>query len=409
MAEEKVKPLTRDDVIRLIEDIAPKEKHELVLNRECVLRLIEENGGPENELDLSEMKFERGIDLHDIDIKRIILTKARLVEVHLEGANLREAHLEGANLRYAHFEEANLREAHLGGANLQDAHLDKADLAGAQLGETDLSRASLVQAHLEEANLILACLEGAHLMNANLEEADLQGAHLEGADCLNVNFEGADLRGAHLESAILGSANLKEAELGHVHLEGAVLWDAELEGADLVGVELSRDIKMEGADWGDYILFRESCGEYYAVIPTYRGLKAWYTEHGVYDVAGEFFYREMEAKRKLQSWKKDFKSKLWSWVMRILCGYGEKPERVVISASVVIFGLAAAYYFWGSFSSSSFWDTLYYSAASFTALGYGQWAPQPIGWAKGIGAAEAIIGVFMIALFLVTFTRKMIR
>lgn len=49
------------------------------------------------------------------------------------------------------------------------------------------------------------------------------------------------------------------------------------------------------------------------------------------------------------------------------------------------------------------------SAASFTALGYGSWASQPSVWAKGIGAAEAVIGVFMMALFLVTFTRKMVR
>jgi len=43
-------------------------------------------------------------------------------------------------------------------------------------------------------------------------------------------------------------------------------------------------------------------------------------------------------------------------------------------------------------------------------LGYGSWVyPEPESWAKGLGAAEAALGVSMIALFLVTFTRKMTR
>ena len=95
--------------------------------------------------------------------------------------------------------------------------------------------------------------------------------------------------------------------------------------------------------------------------------------------------------------------------MRVLFGYGEKWQRILIWIAGVIFGLAGAYHFWGSFSSSSFWDTLYYSATSFSALGYGNWAPEPTGWAKGMGAAEAFIGVSMMALLLVTFVRKWTR
>ena len=95
--------------------------------------------------------------------------------------------------------------------------------------------------------------------------------------------------------------------------------------------------------------------------------------------------------------------------MRILCGYGEKPERVVISAAVVVFGLALIYLAIGTLMPNTFLNSLYYSAISFTALGYGSWAPKPFGWVKGLGAFEAFLGVFMMALFLVTFTRKMTR
>jgi hypothetical protein len=74
--------------------------------------------------------------------------------------------------------------------------------------------------------------------------------------------------------------------------------------------------------------------------------------------------------------------------------------------AVLLLLFAAAYYFGGNLEPL---DSLYYSAVSFTALGYGQWAPEPTGWVKGLGAFEAFIGVFMMALFLITFVRKMIR
>ena len=95
--------------------------------------------------------------------------------------------------------------------------------------------------------------------------------------------------------------------------------------------------------------------------------------------------------------------------MRLLCGYGEKAINVAATAAIIIFGLAAAYHFLGQFDTETFTNSLYYSVVSFTAVGYGSWAPQPMGWTKAMGAAEAVIGVFMMALFLVTFTRKMTR
>jgi len=316
--------------------------------REDVLKLIEEKGGTADGLDPSEQTFEVGIDLRGLDLEGIILSEAGLERAHLEGAYLTGAYLEGA---------------------------------------------FLVSTHLERAYL----------------------------------------RYAHLERAILANAHLERASLWQSHLEGARLWGTHLRGADLSGAEFDDDTKLEDVDWGNYILGEEKSGSLDWAVATYRRLKVWYKNAGISDIEGEFLYREMTAKRK-QFWWGDDKPQLkdlirpfnpkellrviipqkpfhWAWskFLSLICGYGERPLRVIGWAASVIFGLAAAYYFWGSFSSSSFWDTLYYSAASFTALGYGQWAPQPTGWAKGMGAAEAFMGVFMIALFLVTFVRKWTR
>jgi len=129
----------------------------------------------------------------------------------------------------------------------------------------------------------------------------------------------------------------------------------------------------------------------------------------MYDIAGEFHYREMEARRKL-AWRiRRLPYALTMNALRFLYGYGERPERVIGWVAAVILGFALGHWLFGT-TSGGLWDALYYSAVSFTALGYGSWAPEPQGWAgKFLGVGESLLGVFMMALFLVTFTRKMTR
>ena len=136
----------------------------------------------------------------------------------------------------------------------------------------------------------------------------------------------------------------------------------------------------------------------------------------MYDIAGELHYREMEARRKL-AWKgpvprgKERRRRyaLALYALRFLYGYGERPERVIAWVAAVILGFALVHWLFGTVE-RGFLEALYYSAVSFTALGYGQWAAEPQGWAgRFLGVGEALMGVFMMALFLVTFTRKMTR
>jgi len=83
-------------------------------------------------------------------------------------------------------------------------------------------------------------------------------------------------------------------------------------------------------------------------------------------------------------------------------------------AALVILGLALIYFAAGSaWGWGTLWSSLYFSAVSFTALGYGSWMELPDNlkgdFIRAIGAAESFIVVFTIALFLITFTRKMRR
>lgn len=282
----------------------------------------------------------------------------------------------------------------LGGLDLRGIILNKVIFNESYDGKKFLVAA------LEKTNLWLANLKSAYLRDANLRKANLIAAHLEGADLVGAHLEDADLEGAYLNGTYLNEA----------YLEGAYLRSANLERACLGEAQFSFSTELDNVEWGNYILGDEKEGSFDQAAATYRRLKQWYQEHGMYDTAAKFYYRQKEANRKqLKLRSKHWNDRVASELMRALFGYGEKWERILIWIAVVIFGLAAAYYFLGSFGSASFWDTLYYSTASFTALGYGQWAPQPTGWAKGMGAAEAIIGVFMMALLLVTFVRKWTR
>lgn len=339
MAEEKEKPLTREDV----------------------LRLIQENGGKAEGLDLSGANLS-GLDLHGIILK-------------------------GANLT-----GADLRDAFLMGATLANAWLDGAKLQGADLESVELSKASFWEAKLYGADLGGATLRKTDFYNADLREVDFE----------EVTFEEVDFRGARLQGAYLYAVDIRP--------------------------HYFRDIELEDVDWGNFILGTEKIREFKEAEVIYRHLKMWHTDRGLYSVAGEFYFREMEARRKA-IWSRDYpqlpeeaprrrkalyqlkRVRDWLWLTTVegLCGYGERPSKVVLAAAVIIFGLAGLYTAFGSFSSGSFLNCLYYSAVSFTALGYGSWAPQPTGWVKGLGVFEAVMGVFMMALFLVTFTRKMTR
>lgn len=252
-------------------------------------------------------------------------------------------------------------------------------------------------------------LSGLRLGGINLKDANLFGANLQNADLGFANLQGADLQFANLQDAWLEDAALQNANLQDAKLQNATLRFAEAQGVSMYRAQISLGTRLDDVDWGDFVVGEEIEGLVELAGNVYCMLKQWHSGVGMYDIAGRFYYREMEMQREARSWREEPHLKLWSWAMRLLCGYGEKPERLILSACIIIFGLAIAYFLLGSFSSSSFLDCLYYSLVSFTALGYGGWAPQPEGWVKGMGAVEATIGVFTIALFLVTFTRKMMR
>lgn len=330
---------------------------EKLLNRDDVLRMIETHGGTAEGLDLSGKRFEQMINLSGLDLRGIILKNAEFwVDPDLEKE-------EGA--RPAYIERTNLARAHLEGAQLQYATFRQSNLYGAHL----------------------------------------RGTILDGASLCEVSLRGADLAGASLVGSYLEATDLSGANLDRCNLFGA-----RLQGVRLYRARLSFDTDLRNVDWGNYILAEERQGEFEGAEEVYRRLKIWHTNAGAYPIAGEFYYREIEAKRKhirreievqfrlsrryrivglsgirklgtklrmIMNFlpfaiKKKVLVDLFALSLyRLICGYGEKPWRVVISAAVVVVGLALIYYAIGALTPSDFVNSLYYSAVSFTALGYG--------------------------------------
>ena len=360
-----------------------------------------------------------------------------------------------------------VRSARLQGADLSGAQLAKADLCVA-----DLRNANLHGVNLQEASLLAANMQGARLWHTTLQEARLWNANLQGADLTTANLLRADLRGAKLQHAILREANVQAATLWgaclrHADLEGTYLERADLScgdarpGADLTGarlrsVRMSAETNLDGVTWGpqaairwsllragrawdvarQIMRWRRACdstialeaeadglADYRDAARVYRQVRRAYEASGDRIRAGDFLYREMECGRKAAkpwSWPR-----VWSWFRWVTCGYLERPWRLAGTALLAVLGFAVFHAFLGLSGTKAVdldlarklpgWaelrdigNALYFSAVTFTSLGYGDLRPV-CALGKAFAASEAAVGAFAMALFLVTFTRKFQR
>jgi hypothetical protein len=95
---------------------------------------------------------------------------------------------------------------------------------------------------------------------------------------------------------------------------------------------------------------------------------------------------------------------LKSFVLRAVIGYGEKPLRVMGSALFAIFVYALIYQGFGAINDKSFVSCLYFSAITFTTVGYGDLAPH--GAFRLVAASEALMGILLCGLFLFCLGRR---
>jgi len=279
-------------------------------------------------------------------------------------------------------------------------------------------------------------LEQRAALNPDLSGFKLRQAPLEGVDLSQrgqqaaCSLRGADLYRAHLSHAHLFAVDLREASLMKADLRGANLHCADLRDANLLGVQLD-GARLDNVIWGTQVL-QERQGRaaaeptaaldlYQQAEEIYRNLRLHLERAGLFEQAGQFFYREMVMRRlRTPRWSG---ARLMSWLIDLFCGYGERPLNVVLFSLSQVLCFALAYFALGvaqgeqqiGWSGAQDAATnllelatcLYYSVVTFTTLGYGDIVP--LGWARAVAALEAFVGSFTMALFVVVFVKKMTR
>ena len=307
-------------------------------------------------------------------------------------------------------------------------------------------------------------LEGADLSHAHLERAELATAHLESANLFKAHLEGAELQYTHLEGARLRVASLEVADLVEAHFEGADLRGADLKGANLLGAHLDGARLSYANLSATRGLSVEHLGQVAPNVEAYRSFKRAFVEMGRDDGASRAAFLQQQRHRKAlamdmrRTWRKPGITE-WAWladlgkwllhgVVEILCGYFEKPWRPVRWSAVIVLLFALVYSQFDAFTpypisgndgayeaevklpardapttspaktrfllrpverdeqKASVWDAVYFSAVTFTTLGYGDFRPRAE-W-RPVAAIEAAIGAFMIALFVVTLSHRFV-
>jgi len=396
------------------------------LAREDLLRMIEENGGPEG-LQLV------GQDLSGIDLSfRAIREELRKRGIaHTGHVPWYSAETHGVNLKGIVFRDADLSEANLFQADLSSANLRGARLQGAVLHDAKLVGSILVRAKAQRADFSCAMLQGAYLQRANLQEANLRGAQLQGA-----NFFGANLNGAILWDANLENAELAEAVLTNVNLFGARLSNVYMTREQLGGKIIQDDVSYE-----DPVRIRTppSLGRYKQGQIVYRTLKNNFYGMGLYEDGSWAYVRERQRrratynpKRARQYYGEEFPEqssllswRLWwfylkytwkwllDWAAELSCGYGEKPLRTLAWALVVILLFPFCYWLSGGIVSAddtplTWLDYLNYSFGAFTTIGFARFITA--NWvAETLTSLEALLGISVLALLMFALGNRISR
>ena len=296
------------------------------------------------------------------------------------------------------------------------AHLANKESYGSDLTQKIRSEKHLTDVNLKNADLSRSDLSGIQLFDACLEGAELVGTNLSGGDLTHCSLKNADLTKANLTGARLWNTDLNGANMAECDMNGSDLWNAKLFNVKLWCADfrsaksITKNSFSSGARLFDNPRINEA-GELSAEA-SYRNIKAYFMEHGMYNDASWASFKEKTMERLILKKKGDL-NYLPSLIMNILCGYGEKPYRIILAALATIILFALLFFSLNAVtdivtpdSAIKLSDCLYYSTITFTTVGYGDIIPKPQTLFRLIAACEAFTGVFLTGLFIFTLARK---
>jgi Pentapeptide repeats (8 copies) len=247
---------------------------------------------------------------------------------------------------------------------------------------------------------------------------------LSGADLARANLRGMHLRGANLSGTRLREANLRGAVLRAVRMDMAtVLIDIALDTNTWLGDVAWNGAQLTRVDWtqapmlGDEQAIKEAkkrreCIEAvrYAAR-AYHGLAVALREQGVAIPASGYRLREQRLERRALRLERKYGAWFFSGLLDLVAGYGERPGRILISYVAVVASFAAAYWAVTHYLETQLsklrWDeALVLSLTSFHGRGFFPGFLSLGDWVARLGAAEAVIGLFIELILIATFSRR---
>lgn len=316
------------------------------------------------------------------------------------------------------------------------AHFQNASLARAQVIDSEFGRS--VQFSGVEANY--ATFESVSFSrDPRFDDARFEELRIHPAGTTEVRLHGANVQDGRFDQPPSGDA--------YYDLTGATLGDIAIDcGADTLDHFRFYRTEYDDFSFADYReFFRQNdwllhvyAGEAEDNV-TLDGLERTYLEakQGASDVgdhenASAFFVRELRYRRRRygdhatdnsRAARHRFDASL-RWLtnafLDVVAGYGERPQRTVVTAMAVILASALLYPLLGGLTVGgrlvtyategvgALPDSLYFSVATFTTLGLGDVQPAG-GLSKFVAATEAISGAFLAALLVFALGRRVSR